>query len=175
MVRDFRQKMKRRIITILFLLFLIPEVSCRKQTTAFGNRGIDGELSAAVWEGNISQMKILIARGADVNKTCCGRVPSLHAAAYGAHNEVIKYLLTQGAKVDIGGKFNETALMIAASKGHLETVKLLVANGADVNAYDEMVFETPLKCAMKNGHQEIIKYLVSQGAKENIWWHKFLK
>jgi ankyrin repeat protein len=158
--------------TIVLCFVFLFATSCRKQLTC-SNREIESKLVSASYAGNLSQVKLLIAQGANINQPYCGYWPAIQAAATAGKNETIQYLLSQGAQVDIGGKFNETALMCAAGKGHLETVKLLVANGANINAYDEMVFNTPLKIAKKKGYQEIAKYLESNGATETIWWHKF--
>jgi ankyrin repeat protein len=165
--------MKSANAIILFIVLFFT-ISCRQKLTC-SNREIESKLVNATYAGNLSQVKLLIAQGANINQPYCGSWPALHAAATSGKNETIQYLLAQGAKIDIGGKFNETALMCAVGGGHLETVKLLVANGANINAYDEMVFDTPLKIAKKKGYGEIGQYLEARGAKENIWWHKFLK
>jgi ankyrin repeat protein len=154
-------------IVITLVIFTISVSLNRGQKARFGSRDIDGQLSMAAWEGNVTLMKSLIAKGADVNATCCGRMPPMHAAAYGGHNKAIEYLLEQGAKVDIGGKFNETALMIAVTEGHYDTAKLLIDKGASVNAYDEVEYATPLKLAIMNGHKKIISLLQKHDAKEN--------
>jgi ankyrin repeat protein len=154
-------------IVVTLAIFTISVTLNRGQKARFGSRDIDGQLSMAAWEGNITRMKSLIAKGADVNATCCGRIPPMHAAAFGGHNKAIVYLLEQGANVDIGGKFNETALMIAVSEGHYDTAKLLIEKGANVNAYDEAEYATPLKLAIVNGHKKIISLLQKHDAKEN--------
>ncbi|MGB2862177.1 MAG: M56 family metallopeptidase, partial [Sedimentisphaerales bacterium] len=71
-------------------------------------------LHQAVVDGDIEQVKLLIAKGADVNASMAGQswTPLLDAANAG-HAQVVKVLLENGAKVDVGDDYGYTPLVYA--------------------------------------------------------------
>lgn len=96
-------------------------------------------LHTAVRENNMTEVKRLIASGADVNeKDYTGYTP-LHWSA-------------------------NADFLRAASADCLTIAQLLVDAGADVNAHDYYGENTPLDGAAFWGHEEMIKLLLNAGA-----------
>lgn len=119
-----------------------------------GNHPIS-KWSALHWaacDGRTSDVKRLLAEGADIeSKTKEGEAP-LHCAAALGRKETVGYLISKGADINSRNGYNSTPLHLAAAGGHVETVRLLLSAGADVNARSRNG-ETPLDCVtrmMKN-------------------------
>jgi ankyrin len=90
-------------------------------------------LSQAIRHNAVKCFNLLIAMGADVNKSCSGYVPPLmHAAKYG-RLEMVKILVSKGANVNY--KYN--------------------------GDYTPADGETPLTYAEKNKHSDVAAYLRS--------------
>lgn len=94
------------------------------------SRSADDEspLMMAALRGDLAQVKVLVARGADVNKP--GWTP-LHYAATGGHAAVIGLLLDENAYIDAASPNGSTPLMMAARYGNDESVRTLLLAGAD--------------------------------------------
>jgi uncharacterized protein len=90
----------------------------------------DGEnpLMMAVFRGQMELVKLMIDKGADVNKT--GWTP-LHYAATTGHVPLINLLLENHAYIDAESPNKTTPLMMAAHYGTPGAVKLLLEEGAD--------------------------------------------
>jgi ankyrin repeat protein len=89
----------------------------------------ESALMMAALNGHIEIAKVLIAKGADVNKT--GWAP-LHYAATKGQLEMMKLLLDKSAYIDAESPNKSTPLMMAAMYGTFDAVKLLIDEGADV-------------------------------------------
>jgi hypothetical protein len=123
-------------------------------------------LYAASQQGDIEVVKVLIASGADVNKTTPNGASPLYIASHKGHLEIVKTLLAAGADVNKTITGEVSSLYIASQNGHLEVVKALIAAGADVNK--TMTGEvSPLYIASQCGHLEIVKTLLAAGADVN--------
>lgn len=86
-------------------------------------------LIAAAQGGRCEALKLLLARGADVNKKMKPGQTALMFASYYGHTETVRLLLTSGA--DVHADFEgDTALSWAKQKGHGEIVDLLTATAA---------------------------------------------
>jgi ankyrin repeat protein len=105
--------------------------------TKVESRSPKGEspLMLAAFKGNLEQVRKLIARDADVNKT--GWTP-LHYAATGGHVPIIQLLLDENAYIDAESPNKSTPLMMAAKYGSPEAVKLLLEAGADPTLRNEL-------------------------------------
>ncbi len=117
------------------------------------------QLFQASRKDDLSQIKILIRKGADVH---ADNDFLLRWAAGNGHLEIVKYLVKHGADIHAVDDF---ALRMAAVGGYLEVVKYLVEHGTDVN-------DDTLSYVSRNGHHQVVKYfkqyIVSQFTKRHI-------
>ena len=148
-----------------------PKITQQTAQAELQRRGIsageyDRKLLYAAENGNAELMKLLIAAGADVNKSY-GWTPLYRAADYG-HAECVKLLITAGADVNKADRYvyGATPLYCAADKGRTECMKLLIAAGADVNKANEKGY-TPLLNAAIKGRTEYLRLLLAAGADVN--------
>ena len=148
----------------------------------------------AALNGHAAVIRILLARGADVNRTSPRGTALGIAATYG-FAEAVRALVAAGADVDArspydgstplesavanghddvirilvesspGGRTPDgTALYRAAADGALELVRMLVGAGASVDSKTPPYDETPLVVAANNGHTEVVRFLILSGA-----------
>ena len=100
---------------------------------------VDGEISesplmVAAGHGNDSNIKALLAAGADPNLTNAEGTNALMEAAAMGWGSAVEILLETGVNVNTPQKEEHgglTALMLAAGAGRLAAVKVLLAAGAD--------------------------------------------
>ena len=142
-----------------------------------------------VFPGNVEDVKLHLADGADVNaKGYRGRTP-LHLAVGNGHKEIAELLIAKGAEVNakmeddrtpldwaIEFKHTEIADLLrkhggkhgtihgVARGGDIEAVKEFLAAGADVNAKNA-IDETPLDLAIENDKTELADLLLKHGGK----------
>jgi hypothetical protein len=103
----------------------------KRNRIALRNRRGVTWLMAAVARGQVSLVKDLLARGAEVNdKDDEGQTALIKAAANG-HAAVVKLLLTAGAEVNEKDNQGRTAAALAKAGGHTEVVAILRATGAE--------------------------------------------
>lgn len=120
-------------------------------------------LRKAVEEGDLENVRSLIAEGADVNVKYDKSETPLYIAIESGQIEIARLLIEKGANVNAkGGRFF-TPLHLAARFGHVEMVELLISEGADVNAKGIGVW-TPLLLAVRFGNTEMAKLLIAKGA-----------
>jgi serine/threonine-protein phosphatase 6 regulatory ankyrin repeat subunit B len=110
-------------------------------------------------------VRLLVARGADIQATGYPQRTALYYAADKGHEEMVAFLLSQGAQVDITDENGWTPLAIAASGGHVGVVKMLLQHmgGQGLDQADNQG-RTALYHAAREGHEEIVALLLSQGA-----------
>lgn len=104
-------------------------------------------LIQAARQGQIGVMKLLLAKGADVNAFSKFDSSALFVAAQKGRADVVKLLLERGANPNYVNDFEmrEAALAVAASRQDAGSVRLLITHGADVNLGGED--NTPLTAA----------------------------
>ncbi|MGH9721738.1 MAG: ankyrin repeat domain-containing protein, partial [Bryobacteraceae bacterium] len=122
------------------------------------------DLVAAARSGDLSQVKALLDKGADVNaRGRYGQTALLFASNRG-HLEVVKLLLAAGADVDAGHTFyGATALTWAATKGYVDIVRLLIGKTEGGPA-------KVLPVAVLRGNAALVKLAIENGAaKADLW------
>jgi putative CocE/NonD family hydrolase len=145
----------------------------------------------AVANGDIEQVKRLIATGADVKENddeertplCyaveagkmelvqllveagadvnAGSWPPLFVAIDGDNTAIAKYLIDHGANINAGGSW--PALMEALYASSIEMIGLLISRGADINVKDEDGMPA-LYSAFFTGKEGVAKLLLEKGA-----------
>jgi hypothetical protein len=136
------------------------------------NCDLEKNLQAAVASNDPSMAKVLIAAGANVNKTGKDSETPLHAAAIKGRAGVARVLIDAGASVNAHDEDGLTPLHSAAVWGHTEMVRVLLAAGADVNARDRRQ-ETPLHLVASRSvpplsvYADIARLLLDAGARPN--------
>jgi ankyrin repeat protein len=130
--------------------------------------GIDGELLQAAKQGDLEEVKRLLAAGAkleavhyhdpwDPSPFRSGYTP-LAYAAFGGHFELLEHLLAAGAEQ------SEWVLIAAAEGNQLEMVKRLLK----LKAFKKKkVRTTAMVRACTEEHPQIVEYLVKHGANVN--------
>ncbi|HWC98437.1 MAG TPA: ankyrin repeat domain-containing protein [Candidatus Sulfopaludibacter sp.] len=134
-------------------------------------------LTAAAGHCNIPAMKMLLAKGADINaantfggKVKFGNIQLTHItalmfAAPGCGVDTIKTLLDAGAKINEQDDRHMTPLMFSVASEHqdLAVVNLLLKSGAELDSKSTMG-ETALDWARKFGNPQVIAALEKAGA-----------
>lgn len=131
-IRGLVSKSIRRLLPILVLACSFVFLLCLNSYAGDAEDLID-----AARIGDISTVKVLLAKGVDVNaKTNDHGTTVLMVASQQGYIEIVQVLLAKGA--DVNTKSNNyigaTALMLACNGGYLEVVQALIAKGADVDA-----------------------------------------
>ncbi|RSL89352.1 hypothetical protein BHE90_001645 [Fusarium euwallaceae] len=136
-----------------------PDVSRRINALPSG-------LYYAAHSGLTDSVKLLLAKGMDVNAIGGRHGTALQAASCRGYKDIVQLLLENGAKVDqLAGDYGY-ALQGAACYGHGECVNLLLDWKADVNAKGGE-HHTALHAAAYNGHEKVVELLVERGAAIN--------
>jgi len=129
-------------------------------------------LALAAHFGHLEVMRLLIDRGAEVNRVATHRlaVTPLHAALFGRQVDAALLLIERGADVALarGGsgwkRAGWTPLHYAAGMGFSTLVQPLLDRGADPSRADEEG-KTPLDVAIDANHSGIVDVLRSRGVK----------
>lgn len=128
-------------------------------------------IQAAAATGNLSLVKELLKRDADINAPAssdCGRTALQAACCEDEVNmELVEFLLYAGAEVNAktGVGRGVTALQAAAIQGHLKLANILLARGADVNAHPAIKQgRTALEGAAEHGRLDMVQVLLNNGA-----------
>jgi tetratricopeptide (TPR) repeat protein len=129
-------------------------------------------LNEAIIQCNNTEIKTLIADGADVNARGDRGWRPLQIAATQCTLDIVELLLTKGADIDAADNENSwSALQRVAGcqsceKSSKEIVALLLARGADVNSKDNYQ-GTPLHAAARTSRKDVVELLIARGADLN--------
>jgi hypothetical protein len=116
------------------------------------------DLYEAAGSGDVTEVRRLVAAGADVNKQDEDGMRPLHVAATTGHVETVKTLVELGADKNAQDAFGLTPLHCAALKGHVETVKVLAQLGAYLGVQNARG-ETPLESSVRLGLHQVAQVL----------------
>lgn len=119
------------------------------------NRYDETPLMYAAITGNIELAKVLIKRGAKVNRL--GWAP-LHYAAIKGNTKMVEFLLQQGALPNAPAADGSSPLIAAVTSGKLETVKVLLKAGADPKAVNQQ-FKNAIDVAREMKREHILHLL----------------
>src|SRR5216683_7211684 len=136
-------------------------------------------LHAAIFNGNIDIMRLLLEHGADatafpVNFYGISTPQSpLHEATRRGRLDMMELLLDNHADVNVQDRRGRTQLFEASLGGDLEVAQLLLRHGAASDTHDVDGW-TPLMAAAHNGHSDIVHLLLQRNAavdsSENGGW-----
>lgn len=124
-------------------------------------------LHAAAWAGNHEAVRLLLDRGAEVDKVGGRFGTALQAAAANGHDLIVSVLLENGAAVNIMPLCGAhgTPLLAAVDKGYTNIVRNLLAHGAQVDTdQTDGLFNVALKAASDRGHINIVDRLLQHSA-----------
>ena len=121
----------------------------------------DAGLANAAQGGHIELVRLLLAKGADVNRKAESGVTALHLAALQGGLKTVGLLLEKGADPNATNKDNETPLHMAiAGDGDIEIIKLLVKYGAQLNIANKEGI-TPVRLASIRSAKEAYDFLLT--------------
>ena len=125
------------------------------------------QLLEAAYSGDISKVKNLLARGANVNVTGNNGTKPLHIAAIFGDLEIAKLLINKGADINANDNGVNTALHWAVHKSYKEIVQLLVKAGANLDTRD-YEGRTPLQLTQYIGNEISVKNAIEEGKTQLI-------
>lgn len=142
-----------------------------------GADGVNRDLFSAITNGDISQLKVSIKLGADVNAKNSSCNALMEAIKNSSSNrsgyiglKMVELLVENGADVNTKDEGGNTALLKAIemkreadNTNAMGVIRCLVENGADVNAKNKKGI-TPL--IYSAGDLDLMKYLIENGAKD---------
>jgi uncharacterized protein len=118
----------------------------------------------AARRNDVTAVRRLLARKADVNATAADGSTALHWAAQHNNAQLVDLLVQAGASTKAPTRYNVPPLYFAALNGNATIIERLATAGADVNA---TAFEgqTMLMTAALAGRPEAVRLLLQRGAK----------
>ena len=110
--------------------------------------------------GHVDAARLLLDKGAEVDRATEDGTTPLYIACYNGHVDAARLLLDNGADVHKVSNDNRTPLHGASYNGHIDVVRLLLANGAnaDLDVKDKHG-DTPVADAKSKGHSSIVALL----------------
>lgn len=113
-------------------------------------------LHLACLYGYVKIAQLLLAKGADVNKTDNQQSTSLHLATDEGHFRVVRLLVNSGADVKTVDERSYSPLHYAALKGYTTTCRLLLSKGADPDVRTHQNWTSMHLAALKGHHETIL-------------------
>jgi ankyrin repeat protein len=124
----------------------------------------DGEMPMPTQNGYEAVVRVLLEKGANVDKVSDDGETPLHIAALIGIEAVVAALIGAGADINKMNYVGETPLHFAAVNGHGAVVTALIGAGADVNKRRDDGW-TPVFCATINRHKSVVNTLIEAGAR----------
>ncbi len=123
-------------------------------------------LDAAESGDHAAAMRLVSAKGANVNATGADGSTAIMYAAANGDLELVRALIKAGANVKLKNQFGTSALTEAAIIGSAPIIDALLKAGADPN-FKTPDGETPLMAAARSGKVDAAKALLAAGADIN--------
>ena len=123
-------------------------------------------LDAAESGDHAAAMRLLSAKGANVNATAADGSTAIMYAAANEDLELVRALIKAGANVKLKSQLGTSALTEASIIGSAPIVEALLKAGADPN-FRNQDGETPLMAAARSGKVDAAKALLAAGADIN--------
>lgn len=123
-------------------------------------------LTFAAQSGNVPGMKLLMARGANIDPKRPDGITVLMLTARAGEAEMVSELLRRKADANAADNDGATALIYAAREGKQEAAQALIGAGAKIDKADTHGW-TPLMYAAVNGHTEMVRFLLENRANPN--------
>ena len=120
-------------------------------------------LLAAVCNGHLEVVRVLLESGASVNIPNCRQLTPLHEATEQKNLEMVKALHKHGALIDVVNEGGLSSLCIALSNNHTDAVRYFLEAGASMLPSNPTGLSA-MHVAAAGGHLEGIKLLLSYGA-----------
>ncbi len=129
------------------------------------------DLVQAIKDRNLTEVKRLIASGANVNQNIDGDKP-LHFAAQFSTPEIVHQLIKARADLNAPSSFHggSTPLLIAIGSDRPDIARVLIQAGANVNkeVYGTTALNMAESKAQQNPHfKEVVQLLISNGARKS--------
>jgi ankyrin repeat protein len=128
---------------------------------------LSSPLIEAVKQQDVTAVRALLQKRADVNLPAGDGATALHWAVYGDNGTLVELLIAAGAKVNAANDLAITPLHLASAAGNPAFVTRLLEKGADPNAESETGV-TPLMEAARSGNVAAVRALIAGGAKVNV-------
>ena len=137
---------------------------------------VNKPLAYAAAYGNLDIVKLILARGADINgQVAYDDMPLIKAAEHG-NKDIVKYLVEQGADVNRPNAFGISPFIGLCANEPVELVELALKHGGKVN--DSYVNRTEpnqveknwtaLQAAVWKGRADVVKLLLAHGGDWSI-------
>ncbi len=145
-----------RLLIILLLAVSVPASLCRAS--------VEPELTMAVRNKDLRQVRLLLSEGANVNERDEGmeQTPLMRAVQVG-DAAIVQILLAHGAEVNAQDDAGQTALMFAVRKGDTRIARILLEKGADADLPDA-AGATARAIARERGQGSLVSLLHHQRA-----------
>ncbi|AFM13971.1 ankyrin repeat domain-containing protein [Turneriella parva] len=125
-------------------------------------------LSIAAFNGDSAIVELLLAAGADINKSSESGENAVFWPATLGHTGTVKILIKKGINVNTTIRINDiSALHSSSGEGHAEIVKMLVKAGAELDGQDA-TGKTALMAAAIGCRKSVVEILISAKADLNI-------
>ncbi len=135
---------------------------------AANGKSAGSEVADAAMHRDISAVRSLIQKKADVNAPQADGATALHWAVQLDDLQMVDVLIQAGANVKATNRFEVTPLAIASMNGNAAMIEKLLNAGADVNAPLSALGETPIMMAARTGSVDAVKVLLDHRASVNV-------